>query len=655
MGLSGRGRWAQNMGNAFGWRTIRGRMALILAVPTCLLLVMVGVAVDNQLNAYQDARDTRSQIGVSVRIQDLVHNMQTERIFTYGLLAGDNSYRTQLTRKREQVDGFRRQLRDEPLAAGAMSRFGKLDSIRTAVDSGTADRRKTQTYYTNVIGALNAADPAADKATRGDRLLRDDLAALQALAEAKEAQTQEGSLLAGVLAAGSFKGTSFLDFVEARATRLSAMGRFFELATPSQRDDVTKIFSSPVIQRLDRLENAALKANDGSRLHADPVAFARDGSLVDATLYRAQQRIDTDVQARAKTLSDDAATALAGYIALGVLMAAALVAAAILAGRAITRPLDALAREADDVAQRRLPDTVARIQVGELVPPEEDRGLPSSAQEITRVVAALHNVERTAVGLAAEQAVLRRNTTESLANLGRRNQGLVRRQLSLITALEQQELDPEALAELFELDHLATRMRRNAESLLVLVDERTPQISSTTASSLELVQSALGEVEQYRRVAIAEIEPRRISGRAVAELSHLLAELVENALTFSPPDEPVNVHGWGDGNEYSIAIVDHGVGMSPEDLAGANARIAGKEAFLVAPTRYLGHYVVGRLARRLGVDVLLSDTPDGGVSALITLPARILAPDEAPPPDPRKSVSSMLNGFRAGVARAEAR
>ncbi|MET9973079.1 ATP-binding protein, partial [Streptomyces sp. NPDC006356] len=162
--------------------------------------------------------------------------------------------------------------------------------------------------------------------------------------------------------------------------------------------------------------------------------------------------------------------------------------------------------------------------------------------------------------------------------------------------------------------------------------------------------------EQYRRVSIAEIEPRRISGRAVAELSHLLAELLENALTFSPPDQPVEVHGWEEGDEFNIAVVDHGVGMSPEDLARANARIAGEEAFLVAPTRYLGHYVVGRLARRLGVEVLLSDTPGGGVSALLTLPARLLAPDDdAAPSDRRKYVSSMLNGFRVGIARAESR
>ncbi len=654
MGPSVRGRRAQNLRRALDWRTIRGRMSLILAVPTCLLLVMVGMAVDTHLRAYQDARDTRAHIGVSLRIQGLVHNLQEERTFT-NLVTEDGSYRSQLTRSREQVDTFRRELGDEPVVAAATSRFGQLASVRDTVDSGTADRKKTQAYYTKVVGALNAADPATDEATGGDRQLLQYLSALEALAETKEAGSQEVSLLSGVLAAGRFRGTEYLDYVSTRATRISAMARFFRLATPSQGDAVRNMFSSTMSDRVSAVEKTALNASDGSRIDVDTRKYSSDMLRIDTTVYRAEQRVDTDVQARARTISDKAASALTGYILLGVLVTAALIAAAMFAGRSITRPLDALAREADDVAERRLPETVARIQAGEFVPADENEPLSSGTREITRVVTALRGVERTAVGLATEQAVLRRNTTESLANLGRRNQGLVRRQLSLITALEQQELDPEALAELFELDHLATRMRRNAESLLVLVDERSPQFSSVTAGSLELVQSALGEVEQYRRVAIADIEPRRISGRAVAELSHLLAELIENALTFSPPEQPVNIHGWADDDDYSIAVVDHGVGMSPEDLARANARITGEEAFLVAPTRYLGHYVVGRLARRLGVEVLLSDTPGGGVSALVTLPARILAPDEAPPPDRQQYVSSMLNGFRSGVARAEAR
>jgi K+-sensing histidine kinase KdpD len=155
-----------------------------------------------------------------------------------------------------------------------------------------------------------------------------------------------------------------------------------------------------------------------------------------------------------------------------------------------------------------------------------------------------------------------------------------------------------------------------------------------------------------------------VRGHAVADVAHLLAELIENGLTFSPPTEPVEVHGWYDTDDdtYCFAVIDHGIGMSEADKERAGARLsdAGEEAFLAAPTRFLGHLVVGRLAHRLGdgAQVHLFDTTGGGLSALLALPGRLLAPVEAPsasPPPARPAVSSLLNGFRAGVARAEAR
>ncbi|MGW7425998.1 ATP-binding protein [Streptomyces sp. NPDC054813] len=254
---------------------------------------------------------------------------------------------------------------------------------------------------------------------------------------------------------------------------------------------------------------------------------------------------------------------------------------------------------------------MARIQAGELVPAEGGGRPPSSTQEISRVVAALHNVERTAVGLAAEQAVLRRNTAESLASLGtqpgarapstgphHRPRTAGARPRGAGRALRTRPpRDPYA-----PQPREPARPRRRTQPPDQQRDRQQPRTRA--------VRHGRGRAVPTGR--LAEIEPRRISGRAVAELSHLLAELVENALPFSPPDQPVDVHGWGDGDDYCIAVVDHGVGMSPEGLARANARISGEEAFLVAPTRYLGHYVVGRLARRLGVEVLLSGHPRRG-------------------------------------------
>ncbi|MCZ0987982.1 hypothetical protein O1M54_23980 [Streptomyces diastatochromogenes] len=257
--------------------------------------------------------------------------------------------------------------------------------------------------------------------------------------------------------------------------------------------------------------------------------------------------------------------------------------------------------------------------------------VPATAREITRLVAALRNVERTAVGLAAEQAVLRRNSTESLASLGRRNQALLSRQLGLITTLESQELDPNALAELFELDHLATRMRRNAESLLVLAGEEPPARRwPGTVTVTEVVQSAVSEVEQYQRVAVTDIEPCRVRGHCVAELSHLLAELVENALMFSPPQQPVAVYGWRDGGEYCLAVVDRGIGMTAQRMAQANALLSGQGgSLLAAPTRFLGHHVVGALATRLGAHVELRATEGSGVTAYVALPTRLVQQPDA--------------------------
>ncbi|WP_329316859.1 sensor histidine kinase [Streptomyces sp. NBC_01262] len=659
-----------------GWRTVRGRVAVVLTVPTCLLLAMVGLAVEGRIESYDDARKTRSEVDLSLRVQNLVHELQRERGLTNGYLSGGEEYAAQLRAQRKKVDTALYGLRNEPAVVHSVQdKLDRLTPVRADVDINVADPTKTLDFYTAAITTLNAEDPASDNDARGDRELRDGLAAMQALAAAKESLALERGSLNGVFVAGSFTRTEFLDFTEVRAARLAALDRFKQVATAGQRAALTNAFSSVAAHSAQSYEELASRGVDGSPLHIDAEAWWDDmTTLVDA-LYAVQQEVGADLRTRTSQLSDAATTRLLEYLGAGLLALVLVTAAWWLASRSITRPLDALVRDADEVARQRLPEAVRRIQEDGKLPAEadgddeDDAETPAAkvtrgAEEVTKVAEALRGVERTAVGLAAEQAVLRRNTTESLANLGRRNQGLIRRQLGLITRLENQELDPDALAELFELDHLATRMRRNAESLLVLVGQHTPRSSNGTANGLELVQSAIAEVEQYRRVMVATVEPCALRGHAVADLAHLLAEIVENALTFSPPTEPVEVHGWADGDEYCIAVVDHGVGMPAADLDRSNARLAGDDAFLVAPTRFLGHYVVGRLARRLDVEVRLFDTPGGGVSALVTIPARLLAPVTAPPEGPAaarkpprtpENVSSMLNGFRAGVARAESR
>ncbi|MFE9647771.1 nitrate- and nitrite sensing domain-containing protein [Streptomyces sp. NPDC006365] len=626
-----------------GWNSIRGRMAIVLAVPTCLLLVLTGLGVADRAADWSAARGTEAQVGVLLRVQDLVRELQRERGLSNGLLGGAEEYRDDVRKQRDRTDDAHSALRavlsqessDLPDASAsalddAQVPLADLSTTRTDVDAGTADRADTLAYYTKAVTALIDAESAG--AAHGERRITEGVQALQALARATEAVALERGSLNGVFAAGSFRGGEYLDFTEIRATRLAALGQFRQLATPTQQSDLDAAFKTAAARRVGGYETQAERGADRSPLNVAPARWWRDMTTLVDDLHDVQRTVGDDVRAVAEDSGAAATRELAGFLGLGALIVAVATALAVISARSITRPLGALADEADAVAGTRLPTAVKRIQEANPDTPHpggpNDPGgpqLPGTAREITRLAAALRNVEHTAVGLAAEQAVLRRNSTESLASLGRRNQTLLRRQLGLITTLENQELDPNALAELFELDHLATRMRRNAESLLVLAGEEAPARSwPGMVTVAEVVQSAVAEVEQYRRVAAVDVEACRIRGHAVAELSHLLAELVENALMFSPPQQQVEVYGWRDGAEYCLAVVDRGIGMTLERMAEANALLSGSGSFLTAPTRFLGHHVVGALASRLGAHVELRPTAGSGVTAYVALPAALV-------------------------------
>jgi hypothetical protein len=250
-------------------------------------------------------------------------------------------------------------------------------------------------------------------------------------------------------------------------------------------------------------------------------------------------------------------------------------------------------------------------------------------------------MQESALELAVEEAILRRHITDSLVTLGQRNQRLLSRQLAFITDLERDETDPDTLADLFFLDHLAIRMRRNAESLLVLAGFDPPRKWVGPTPIMDIIRAALGETEEYKRVWVQDVESTIVAGSATAELSHLLAELIENALMFSPRGKAVEVNGWrgepADGGGYTVTVRDSGSGMSDDEIAQANRRLAGSESFTIAPSKYMGHYVTGKLAARHGITVQLrGNAPEKGITATIAIPPALLSTtDEAAPDVPR--------------------
>ncbi len=333
------------------------------------------------------------------------------------------------------------------------------------------------------------------------------------------------------------------------------------------------------------------------------------------------------VHKRASALHSNAvqqALLFGGLGALGMAIGLALV---ILVSRSVSRPLVDLAHQAEELASTTLPATVQAILDSGLTggePPKAPKVRVHSQDEVGLMAHALDAVNKTAVELAAGQANLRRNLADAFVNLGRRNQNLVTRQLEYISEIELKEADPESLEELFRLDHLATRMRRNAESLLILAGSGPARQWSASVPAMDVARAASAEVEDYKRLRLHHFDPAQITGSVTTDLVHIMAELIENALTFSPPGSPVDVYGRFLEGGYVIVIVDSGIGMSAEDLEVANRRLEGEGADGEVPGRYLGHFVAGRLASRHGISISLQASHSGGLVARVKIPASLI-------------------------------
>jgi signal transduction histidine kinase len=296
--------------------------------------------------------------------------------------------------------------------------------------------------------------------------------------------------------------------------------------------------------------------------------------------------------------------------------------------RRLSRDISDLAATARHLADEQLPQVVERLRDGEdFIPPDGSRPRPRTKTiEIAQATAAVAALQQTTIEAAAGEARLRNGLRQVFVSLARRNQSLLQRQLRLIDALEQKASDPAALADLFSLDHLTTRMRRQAESLTILSGAAPGRTWSDPVPVIDVIRGAMAEVEDYKRVTVLTAAEDAVAGPAVADMIHLLAELIENATLFSPSGTRVEVRAERVANGFAIEIDDRGLGIEPDQLNEINQQMARPPDFDLANADRLGLFVGGKLAARHGVRVSLRPSPYGGTSAIVLMPSSIVVP-----------------------------
>jgi len=348
-------------------------------------------------------------------------------------------------------------------------------------------------------------------------------------------------------------------------------------------------------------------------------AYETHRAAIDRVVERASQD-SAAAQENASSLVSQRSRLLFATVAVAFVLTALVGAAVALS---IIRPV----RKVVHTATVTLPALVDRIKETGDASIEDGELDEHSTDELGEATRAFNSVILETIDMARAQAELRRTAQENFVNLGRRSQSLLSRQLQLIERAETGEDDPEVLDTLFKIDHLAARMRRNAESLLVLADRPAPRKRRPPASLDDVVRAAASEIEQYQRVTTADADVIDVDGQYAHELVHLFAELLENAVRFSSPDTDVRVTAALTADGCTVAVADQGIGMGPDELEEANRRLTGDVELHEA--NYLGHFVIGRLARRLGATVRLESREAGGITAVVSLPAELLVGDDA--------------------------
>ncbi|SDX05387.1 Signal transduction histidine kinase [Amycolatopsis xylanica] len=626
------------------WR-LRSKLAAILIVPTLVALALGGLRAYDGLDRAAQFQLTADQVDFATKVTAVIHELEGERYLAVGRIASDDPTRQaaldqQINKVDRVVDELRtsaNELKTQDQATKdrytrGLQRLDALRPLRSASNTPNYSELAALNTYSSILDALVQLGREINTSVADRELLR-QAATAQAISQAKEfvARGDAALEIAGIRQA--FTGDILEQIRDAQASGSAEVAAFLADADPTQRQLYSDTFSGPEVDDRQRLRVETFARNDqGLPPNIDKLRLSTDSAVALGKLRAVESNLLTTLRNRADDLASQATRAAwieSAIVALALVAALALM---LLIARLMLRPLKVLQTSALNVA-RGLPDTVQAI----LDNPDPVKASKSavepvpvdSTDEIGEVARSFDVVHEQAVKMAAEQALLRENVNGIFVNLSRRSQRLVERQLGVIDRLEADEQDPDHLASLFELDHLATRLRRNGESLLVLSGAGLAKSVPKPVPAADVIGAAVSEIEQYARIEVGIVPDVAVQGLTIHDLVHVLAELLDNATYFSEPETKVTVRAVITRKKaLAIQVTDHGVGMSEDAVAEVNQRLAEPPDLDVAVTRRMGLYVVARLAKRHGIEVRLRENEDieGGMIARVVVPAELLTP-----------------------------
>ncbi len=624
-------------------RTVRAKIVCLLMVPVVSLLALWAYATVTTAQDVSRLRQVqRVDAAVRVPVSTAVAALQAERAAAVRRATDPSAVRAdELDELARRTDAAVAKLRlgrgstvadSEELPAGVAPRLREfvtgaeqLEPLRTAVLDRRVGWEKAYERYTSTIatafGAIGSLTGIQDAA------LGSDARVLLEFSRAGEALAQEDAVLASARLGGALDGERLRLFAGAVQVRRTLTDSAVADLRGTERAAWSSLESDGAHDSLGAVEDKVLSAGSGAR-------------AVDAVPEDTWTTVHTRVRNGMRTIEGDAARSVAeradpftrglltpagAAVLFGLAAVAASLVISVRIGRGLVVELVSLRNTALEIARRKLPDAMRKLRAGQDIDIRaEVPSTPPAEDETGQVAEALGTVHRAALRAAVERAELASGISGVFVNLARRSQILVHRQLSLLDSMERRSDDPNELSDLFRLDHLTTRMRRHAESLIILSGAAPGRAWRMPVSLTNVVRAAVSEVEDYARVEVRQLPEASVAGAAVADLTHLLAELIENAAQFSPPHTRVRVTGEPVGNGYAVEVEDRGLGMGKETLAEANRRIAQSEALDLFDSDRLGLFVVSRLAARHDVKVHLRTSPYGGTTAVVLLPTALL-------------------------------